>query len=166
MKEQEENILKIFPKKESGLTLVEMVVVLAIIGILAAFFGNSIIGIFQSGKVMQASQSIKASVIAARSDAMLVDQPVIISAQGCSLSFSYQGNVPQNSPTLPQPKKFYGVSCSDLGSLSNGNELEWTPIGFLINPTTSTMSSAEISISGVSGQTGVYFNGGGAINVH
>ncbi len=145
---------------ESGVTLLEMLVVMAILGIAAMFGADAMNGFLSGSGLEQSEYGLLVSAQDARHEASVVDTPVSVQTTGCNVTFSWGGQTPSGAPQLPS--NFVagsGITCS------GGFNGYWIPSGKYVSSLSSNIpvdQSMTLSNAGGTAVT-VSVDGGGAI---
>lgn len=143
-----------------GFTLVELMVTIVILAIITMVGLNLGAGIISGGNGAAWTERVRFAAIQARQDAIQTGVPVSMTLSGCKYSFAYlypSIDLAALPVSAVQPNS--GITCT-----SNSTSI-WTPIGFLVSPTTSVITGTTMSINNGYGTATVFFHGGGAIRV-
>ncbi|MEY2341397.1 Tfp pilus assembly protein FimT/FimU [Acidithiobacillus sp. IBUN Pt1247-S3] len=147
-----------FRDRQGGFTFLEMMVILAILGIVAAIAVPDWSSALSGSQLLQMVQSVRQAAGEARDAAMVTNTPVAITASGCQVSFAYVGTPPAGAAPLPATISGNGGWCQPDFSL------QYTPEGMLVNaqqtPTSVTWHLSPVMGVGIS-STLVLDDGGG-----
>lgn len=156
---QREGILK---KTEAGLTLIELIAVMAILSIVVFVSANSLLSLFAGSVIQKQVYQTLIGLRSARHVASISNIPVSVTSQGCSVSYAYTTQPPsgQEMPLPQDAAQNQAIQCT------GGVNGVWLPSGiFVSNLTSMAPTSQTLSFQNANGNSAtIQLSAGGMLS--